>query len=143
MSDNGSVNKFEDVQIGDALGPIDMFLSKEQSRRFARTCGLTAPRFNEDEGARKEGLPGMIIPGNMSLGLMTRLVTDWVGQSGARVLRISTTYRVLVHPDQTLSLQGFVTHTYPDRRACDIDLWIENEDGDRMVTATATVEFPN
>lgn len=143
MSDNGTVTKFEDVQIGTAIGPIETFLSKEQSRSFARACGLDAPRFTDDEGAKQEGLPGMIIPGNMSLGLLTKVVTDWVGNSGARLLRISTTYRVLVQPGQNITMQGFVTHTYPDQRTCDIDLWIENDEGERMVTGTATVEFPN
>ena len=142
MSDIVAIDRFENVQIGAAIGPEPMFLSKEQSRRYARACGLDAPRFTDDEGARKEGLPGMIIPGNMSLGLLTKLVTDWIGQSGARILRVGTTYRVLVQPDQTISLQGFVTHTYPQERACEVDLWIENEDGERMVTGTATVQFP-
>jgi len=39
-----------------------------------------APRFTDDEGAKKEGLPGMILPGNMSLSLLTKLVTDWIGR---------------------------------------------------------------
>lgn len=142
MSDIVTADKFETVQIGAAIGPVEMFLSREQSRRYVRACGLEAPRFIDDEGARKEGLPGIIIPGNMSLGLLTKLVTDWIGQSGARIVRLGTTYRVPVQPDRTISLQGFVTHVYPEERSCEIDLWIENEDGERMVTGTATVQFP-
>ena len=133
---------FDQLQIGTAIGPERLFISKDQCRRYARTAHLEAPRFTDDEGAKKEGLPGMILPGNFSLGLLTRLVTDWIAMSGAKVTRIGTTYRVPVQPDHTLTLQGFVTNTYPDERSCEIDIWIENEETERLLTGTATVQFP-
>ncbi|MGO9450204.1 MAG: MaoC family dehydratase N-terminal domain-containing protein [Candidatus Binataceae bacterium] len=133
---------FADAHIGDTLGPVQQFVSKEQCRRYARACGLDAPRFTDDEGARKEGLPGMILPGNMSLGIMSKLVTDWIGvDGGAKLIRLSTTYRVPVQPDHTLTLQGFITHATEAERTAEIDVWIENEDAERLVTGTATVQF--
>jgi len=136
------VKSFADVHIGDTLGPVQQFISKDQCRRYARACGLDAPRFTDDEGARKEGLPGMILPGNMSLGILSKLVTDWLGaDGGARLVRISTTYRVPVQPDHTLTLQGFITHANEAERTAEIDVWIENEDAERLVTGTATVQF--
>ncbi|HYA35111.1 MAG TPA: MaoC/PaaZ C-terminal domain-containing protein [Candidatus Binataceae bacterium] len=132
---------FDEVQIGTAIGPEHIFVSKDQTRKYARACGLDAPRFTDDEGAKKEGLPGMILPGNMSLGLLSKVVTDWIAGSSARLTRLSTTYRVPVQPDHTLTIQGFVTHSYPETRQCEIDVWIENEEAERLVTGTATVEF--
>ncbi len=134
--------KFDQVKIGDTLGPTEVFVSKDQCRTYARSCGLDAPRFTDDEGARKEGLPGMILPGNMSLGLLTKLVTDWIGtDAGARLLRIGTTYRQPVQPDHTLTLHGFITHANADERTAEVDVWIENEDAERLVIGTATVQF--
>jgi acyl dehydratase len=136
------VKTFKEVTIGDTLGPLELFVSKDQCRRYARACGLDAPRFTDDEGARKEGLPGMILPGNMSLGLLTKLVTDWIGtQGGARMTRMGTTYRVPVLPDHTLTMHGFVTHATEADRTVEIDVWIENEDAERLVTGTAAVQF--
>jgi acyl dehydratase len=132
---------FDNVQIGTQLGPVQVFVSKDQTRAYARANHLAAPRFTDDEGARKEGLPGMILPGNMSLGILTKLVTDWIGNNNARVVRIGTTYRVPVQPDRTITLQGFITHTFPEQRQCEIDIWMENEEAERLVTGTATVEF--
>ncbi|HEY6394077.1 MAG TPA: MaoC family dehydratase N-terminal domain-containing protein [Candidatus Binataceae bacterium] len=133
---------FEKIQIGDTLGPLGVLVSKDQARNYARACRLEAPRFMDDEGARKEGLPGMILPGNMSLGLLTKLVTDWIGSNGAKVIRIGTTYRVPVQPDHKLTLHGFVTHVTPEDRVAEIDVWMENEDAERLVTGTASVQFP-
>jgi len=136
------VKTFADVQIGDTLGPVHQFISKDQCRNYARQCGLDAPRFTDDDGARKEGLPGMILPGNMSLGILSKLVTDWIGaDGGAKLVRLSTTYRVPVLPDHTLTLQGFITHATEGERTAEIDVWIENEDAERLVTGTATVQF--
>ena len=136
------ITKFDAVKVGDTLGPQDIYLSKDQVRNYARTCRMEAPRFMDDEGARAEGLPGMIAPGNMSLGLLSRLVTDWIGQSGARLARLGTTYRQPVQPDHTIILSGFVTHIEPGEKRVEIDVWIENEDAERLVIGTASVEFP-
>jgi acyl dehydratase len=136
-----SQTTYEDVKIGDALGPQEMFLSKDQVRDYARTTGMWVPRFTDDEGARKEGLPGMITPGNMSLALLSKLVTDWIGASDAKLARVGTTYRQPVLPDQTIVLQGFVTHTNDAERTAEMDIWIENEEAERLVIGTATVQF--
>jgi acyl dehydratase len=133
---------YETVQIGDALGPAEFYLSKDQVRAYAKTCGMWTPRFTDDEAARKEGLPGMITPGNMSLAILSKLVTDWAGASGARIVRMGTTYRQPVMPDHTLTLQGFVTHKNESDRTAEMDIWIESEEGDRLVIGTATVHFP-
>jgi acyl dehydratase len=134
--------RFEDVQIGEEIGPSEFHLSKDQVRAYARATGMWVPRFTDDEGARKEGLPGMITPGNMSLALLSRLVTDWVGASGAVMTRIGTTYRQPVLPDHTISLHGFVTHTNPADRTAEVDVWIESDEAERLVIGTATIKFP-
>ena len=36
----------------------------------------------------------MILPGNMSLALLAKLVTDWIAANPARMVRLGTTYRV-------------------------------------------------
>jgi acyl dehydratase len=135
-------SSFEEIKIGDTLGPEQLFISKDQTRSYARAFLFNAARFTDDEGARKEGLPGMILPGNMSLGLLTKLVTDWAEMSGARITRLGTTYRSPVQPDHTFTLQGFVTQTDPQTRSVELDVWLENEDAERLVIGTATVQFP-
>lgn len=138
---NGKI-AFEAINIGDALGPEEMYLSKDQVRLYARSTGMWVPRFTDDEGARKEGLPGMITPGNMSLAVLSKLVTDWIGTSGAKMTRMGTTYRQPVLPDHTVTLHGFVTHKNDGDRSVEVDIWIESDEGERLVIGTATVQFP-
>ena len=140
--DDNELRTFDTVQIGDTLGPQQIYVSKEQVRAYALSCGMNTPRFTNDEGARKEGLPGMIMPGNMSLALITKLVTDWLGAGGARMTRIGTTYRTPVQPNHDFVMQGFVTHMDASTRTAEVDVWLENEDAERLVIGTATVQFP-
>ncbi len=142
MSGN-EIQSMEQINIGDNIGPQPLFLSKDRVRAYCNAAGLAGvPRFTDDEGARKEGLPGMITPGNMSAALVGKLVTDWARPYNGRIVRIGTTYRSPVLPEHHLSLQGFITQVDHSERTAELDIWIENEDGDRLVTATATVKFP-
>jgi acyl dehydratase len=131
------MRRFEDALEGDELGPEEVFLAKEQVREYARVNGILFPRFTDDEGARAEGLPGMIAPGNMSMGLLTRLVEAWAGHGTIR--RIGTTFRSVVQPGRTIRLCGAVTHCDEPTRTAELDLWIESDEGDRLVIGTATV----
>ena len=112
MADNQAID-FESLQIGDTLGPEHLFVGKQHTRLFVRAAHMDSPRFTDDQAARATGLPGAILPGNMSLSLLTKLLTDWIGSADARVVRLGTTYRSPVVTEHTVTLQGFVTHTDP------------------------------
>jgi peroxisomal enoyl-CoA hydratase 2 len=128
--------RFDDVLEGDELGPVEHFLSKDQVRAYVRAIDHEFPRFTDDEEARREGLPGMITPGNMSLGLLATLVDDWAGPGTLR--RLGATFRGLVLPDRTIRLCGAVTHKDEASRTVELDVWIESDEGERLVIGTAT-----
>ena len=128
---------FDGVEEGDELPARTLFLAKDQVRAYARAAGQWSARFTDDEGARQEGLPGMITPGNMSMGLLASLIEEWAG--GGTLRRLGTTFRGLVLPDRTFRLCGTVTDKNASARTAELDVWIESEDGERPVIGTATV----
>ena len=128
---------FTSVEEGDELPVQELFLAKDQVRAYARAAGQWAPRFTDDEGARLEGLPGMITPGNMSMGLLSTLVESWAGAGTLR--RLGTTFRGLVLPGRTFRLCGTVTQKDAATRTLELDVWIESDEGERPVIGTATV----
>jgi acyl dehydratase len=131
---------FEDIEEGDELPALDLFLSKDMVRQYARTANMYVPRFTDDEGARAEGLPGMIAPGVMSMGLLARMISDW--NQAAMITRIGTTFRSPVLPDRNIHLRGAVTQKNEDDHSAECDIWLENDDGERWVIGTATVSLP-
>jgi acyl dehydratase len=134
-----SIRRFDEVFEGDEIGPITRLLSKDEVRAYARACGVYFPRFTDDEGARQEGLPGMITPGNMSMGLLATLIESWAG-AGA-LTRLGTTFRGLVLPDRTIRLCGAVTQKDDDARTLELDVWLESDEGERLVIGTASVKL--
>jgi acyl dehydratase len=131
--------RFDDVHEGDELPTRELLLAKEQVRAYARAAWQWSPRFTDDEGAKREGLPGMITPGNMSMGLLATLIEGWAGAGSVR--RLGTTFRGLLLPGRTIRLRGTVTEKHEDPRTVEIDVWIETEDGERPVIGTATVRL--
>ncbi len=131
------MRRFDDVFEGDELEPAVAFHAKDQVRAYARSCDIYFPRFTDDDGARREGLPGMITPGNMSMGLVASYLEQWAGP--ATVRRLGTTFRGLLLPDRRIRICGAVTQRDDVTRTVEVDVWIENEDGERVVIGTATV----
>jgi acyl dehydratase len=131
--------RFAAVEEGDELPAQDFYLSKEQVRAYAGACGITWARFTDDEGARREGLPGMIAPGNMTMGLIASRLERWAGPGS--LLRLGTTFRGLVLPDRTVRLCAVVTQKDDVTRSVEVDVWMESDEGERLAIGTATVKL--
>jgi acyl dehydratase len=121
--------------IGDELPPLRVTLTNAQVREYAIAANMPGGRFLSEEQAKAEGLPGQIVPGNMSMALFSRLLTEAI--SGAQIQRINATFRALVRPNVPLVISGVVTDRNGENLEC--DLLLETEDGDRLVTGTATI----
>jgi acyl dehydratase len=134
---------FESVEVGDELPPLQLTLTHEQVKRYALAAHMPGGRFMSDAEAQAEGLPGQIIPGNMSLALFSRLLRTWT--PSGRLKRLSATFRGLVHPGTPIRLHAVVTEKHSNDRGnfVECDLILENEEGERRVTGTATVELPS
>ena len=131
---------FEGLEPGDEIPSVRIELSPPYVAAYAREIGMDAVRFTNPEGARKEGLPGQIAPGNLTLALLARCLLAWAPQ--ARLVRLGTTFRSLALAGATALVQGTVTEKDDERRTVECDLWMENAEGDRLVLGTATVAFP-
>jgi acyl dehydratase len=133
---------FDTVDVGDELPPLEITLTGEQVRSYAQSANMPGGRFMSDADAQAEGLPGQIVPGNLSLALFSRLLSEW-GQ-GVRLKRLSATFRALVRPNVALRLSAVVTekHSSDHGNFLECDLVLENAEGERLVTGSATVELP-
>ena len=129
------------LDVGDELPRLQLTLSSEQVRGYAQAARMPGGRFESDEAARREGLPGQIVPGKLSMALFCRLIAESL--PGSNLLRLNATFRGIVRPGQPLSIHGVVTERREDTDgvALECDLMLEGPDGDRWVTGTATVRL--
>ncbi len=136
-----TVKTIADVEFGGELPSFKPDTSIDATRRFGKYVGWDSPRFTDHEGARKEGLPGAIVPGVMSQGFLGAMIHRWAPD--AEIVAIDTIFRAPVLVDQPHSITGVVTDVDEDASTVEIDITVTNEAGETRVFGTATAKLPN
>jgi acyl dehydratase len=137
---------FDDVNLGDEFEEIQQPTSEHvqqflgQSATGNRDRSPGSARFTDTATARSQGLERPIVPGNMSMAMITRLVTDWMGPLG-HIVELDVSYRRPIMHDDKLRSIALVTDAETSPRV-HLDLALENERGERPLQGTAIVELP-
>jgi acyl dehydratase len=133
---------FEDVDIGDEITPLPMNPTRETIAAYVKACGITEKRFPDEAYARSLGMDGVIAPGNMGLAYLSRMLNDWA--QGAVLRKLEVRFRGFVKPGDQLTCKGLIVekHARGSANSIECDVFIENENGDRPVAGSATVELP-
>ena len=147
---SGGLLYYEDVEIGDDIGPVHRTISDRQVREFVGIWvpGRDTSRFTTEETAREHGQPAPIVPGAMSMAVVSQLLTGW--SSTVTVRKVDVIFRQMVLHNAPLSVGGMVT----DKRLNDgkpeveCDVFIDGSDGsdgsdgNRLVMGQALVTLP-
>ncbi|MCI0440290.1 MAG: hypothetical protein L0177_14340 [Chloroflexi bacterium] len=135
---------YEDIEIGDDIGPIERVVTDEQVLEFQaiRERDSQPSRFTDDAIARSEGLPGAIVPGAMNIAMLSQLITGW--SPSVALKKIDVVFRQVVLHNRPLRVQGVVTDKAIVGGAAQVecDVYIENEQGARLVIGKAIVALP-
>jgi len=137
---------FDDVEIGDEFEEKESPGKDDVLRFFMMTASarLNGPgdnRFVNDEAGKRLGAEGPIIPGVMSFALLSRLVTDWMGAAG-RLDNLDVSFRRPIAHGDNVRLVALVTDTDAEAASVKLDVYIENERGERPLQGTANVRLP-
>lgn len=133
------MKRYEDVDFGEDLPELVPDTGIANVTRFARAAGMLTGRFTNHEEARKEGLPGAIVPGIMSQALLASMIHQWA--PNAEIQKIDTVFRATVMVDENHRMSGVVTDMDDDAKTVEIDLTLQNEAGETRVLGTATVSL--
>ncbi len=135
---------FEDVDIGDDIGPQERVVDVEQVRRFLSVRGGTpgVSRFTDDDYAKSEGLDGAIVPGAMNITILSQLLTGWA--ETARLRKLDVVFRGMVPHNKPLTLSGIITDkdVIDGEPRIECDVFLQNEEGTRLVIGNAVVTLP-
>lgn len=139
-----TVNTIADVEFGAELEPFQPDTSLASTSAFAQALGWgrgRGNRFSDHEQARKEGLPGALVPGLMSMGFLTSMIHNWCPV--ARVEYIDTVFRAPMLADAPLEISAVVTDIDEEDGLVQLDVTVKNEAGETRVFGTANVRVPN
>jgi len=135
---------FEDVELGDEIGPLEKIATDEEVLNFCNMWGDREPsRFTDQALAEKSRLPGPIVPGIMSMALMANLLTDWAGPTGVKDLDL--VFRQPVPHNKPLKIMATVTDTRQEdgENLVECDIMMTGAEGERYVGGTALLSLPN
>jgi acyl dehydratase len=134
------VERIADVSFGEELPVFEPDTSLPNVRRFVQAAGWAGPRFTDHDAARKEGLPGALVPGILSQGYLAAMIHRWAPD--AFILNVDTVFRAPLIVDDPCSISGVVTDIDEASGNVEIDLTITNEKGETRVFGTAQVQLP-
>jgi acyl dehydratase len=134
----------EDIDVGTELpalakGPIQQV----QLTRYAGASGDFNPIHQDEEFARAAGMGGVFAHGMLTMGFVAQALTDWAGAGTVR--RLGVRFTGLVRLKDTLTCRGRVLarSSKDDVHLVDLEVWAENQRGEKVVTGKATVALPS
>ena len=141
----GKETYFEDVDVGFEIpqfvkGP----LTKEQIKEYAEAAGDPNPMHYDENFAKMAGYRTVIAHGLMTMAYVSEMLTNWL-PSYTQLKRLKTRFTKVVYPGHTLTCKGKVTQKYvkKDGNYVELEVWSENQDGETVVTGSATVVLPS
>ena len=136
-----SIETIADVEFGAELEPFQPDTSLAATGPFADAVGWGGGgRFKDHERARKEGLPGALVPGIMAMGFLTSMIHRW--SPVAKVEYIDTVFRAPVLADQPCTITAVVTDVNEADGLIQLDLTVKNAADETRVFGTANVRLP-
>ncbi len=137
-----TVDTISDVEFGEELPPFDPDTSLTIVTAFAQAVGWGdgGGRFSDHERARKQGLPGALVPGIMAMGFLTTMIHRWAPVG--RVEHVDTVFRAPLLADEPCRIGAVVTDVDEASGLVELDLSVRNEVGETRIFGTARVRLP-
>jgi len=134
----------EDVKVGDELPPLVKGpIQQIQLTRYAGASGDFNPIHQDHEFAKAAGMDDVFAHGMLSMGFVAQCVTDWAGPAAVRKLGVR--FAAIVRLKDTVTCRGRVLgkSSKDDVHLVELEIWAENQRGEKIVTGKATVALPS
>ena len=131
---------FDDIELGDEIGPVETVATDEGVASFCEIWDAPQPnRFTDLQAATDSGMPGLIVPGIMAMAMMGQLLTDWAGPNAIRDLDV--VFRQPIPHNSPLTLTATVTDLRRDdgENLIECDILMTGVNGERYVGGKAVV----
>jgi acyl dehydratase len=117
-------------------------LTRTQIVMYAGASGDYNPLHSDEVFATKvAGYPGVFAHGMLTMGITGKLLTDWVGDG--RLTKYGVRFVKQVWPGDTLTGKATITDIRSEDGVdlADIEITTTNQNGDAVVTGTATARL--
>ena len=135
---------YEDIEEGAEVTPLQ---KEPDSRQLVMWAGASMdynPIHYDKDYALKQGLPGVIVQGQLAGSFLGQMITDWAGETGS-LKKLTLSYKGKNLPGQRLTCRGMVKKKYVEEGSnlVSLRIWIENPAEEKTLTGMATVRLPS
>jgi acyl dehydratase len=134
---------YDDINIGDEAPVFSVpRLSRTQIVRYAGASGDFNPIHHDEKFSIRAGNETVFAHGMLSMGLMGKMLTDWIGDGNLRRFRIRFVNRVW--PMDTVAYKAVVTDKTEENGEYIItaDIYAESQHGGRTVEGLMRAALP-
>ena len=128
---------YDEVQVGDEAPPVTHKLTRTDLVKYAGASGDFNPMHHDEVAAQAAGLPSVFGHGMLSMGLLGKAITDYVGVENLRSYQVRFTKQTW--PDEELSTSVVVADKREEdgERLVELTVQLANADGQVKVEGTA------
>ena len=134
---------FDDVAVG---AEIPSLVKKPTTRQLVMWAGASGdynPIHYDKDFALSRGLPGVVVQGQLSTAFICQMLSDWYGKAG-NLKKLNVSYKGLNLPGDTLTCHGVVKDkSSAGENLITLDVWVENQRGEKTVAGMAIVSCLN
>ena len=129
---------YDDVQVGDEAPSITHKLTRTDLVQYAGASGDFNPMHHDEVAAQAAGLPSVFGHGMLSMGILGRAITDYVGIGNLTNYKVRFTKQTW--PGEVLTTKVVVADKRDDEGAKVVELTVSlaNQDGEVKVDGSAT-----
>jgi len=128
---------FASIQVGDAPPPLICGpLTRTDFVRYAGASLDLNPNHHDEVYAQRNGNKTVFGMGMLAGGYCARLLTDWLGNTAIRRLRIRFASRFW--PDDVLTITAKVTGKHEAEKAIELEFACQNQAGEVIIRGDAT-----
>lgn len=135
---------YEDVADGGEITPLVKQPSTTQLVMWAGASGDYNPIHYDKDYALKQGLPGVIVHGQLAGCFLGQMLTDWAGDKG-RLKKLSLSYKGMNFPGEIITCKGMVNKKYIEQgqHLVTLKIWAENAKQEKTLSGIAVVSLPS
>jgi acyl dehydratase len=128
---------YDDVAIGDEAPALSHELTRTDLVMYAGASGDFNPMHHDEVKAKDAGLPSVFGHGMLSMGILGKAITDYVGIGNLRNYKVRFTKQTW--PGETLTSLVKVAgkRTDGDDKLVDLEVSLVNQDGEVKVSGDA------
>jgi len=133
---------FDDVSEGDAAPEFTHELTRTDLVTYAGASGDFNPMHHDEVAAQKAGLPSVFGHGMFTMGMLGKVLTDYVGVGNLRTYKVRFTKQTW--PGEKLTTKVTVAKKYDEdgEHRVDLDCSVVNENGEAKVSGVAVAALP-